>query len=308
MPTRPGISVCPLPSMIVAPFGGDACARTEAMRPSRRTTVWSSIAGCPLPSITRTCVIATSAWATDTKARVSCESVGVAALRGATRHNAASAAARNAVQGPVMDTCMGVSRLGLRRMDQGHRLRRIVGAGSSRHGQASRPRLAEQPQRPAGGRSLHNCAPRFWISRMVRSPALSCLLLVACGVAAAAEPLLSQGAAYQSPDAWRQPVAPVRIADHTWAIGTAGITALLLKTDDGALLIDGGVPQAAGMLLANMRTLGVAPGDLKLILTSHVHGDHAGPLAAIKRATGAQLLNNAESAVLMANGGGNDIH
>ena len=143
---------------------------------------------------------------------------------------------------------------------------------------------------------------------MARSSSLACLLLLACGSAAAAEPLLPQGAAYQSPDAWRQPVAPVRIADHTWAIGTAGITALLLKTDDGAVLIDGGLPQAANMLLANMRTLGVAPGDLKLILTSHVHGDHAGPLAAIKRATGAQLLNNAESAVLMANGGGNDIH
>ena len=143
---------------------------------------------------------------------------------------------------------------------------------------------------------------------MARSSSLACLLLLACGIAAAAEPLLPQGAAYQSPDAWRQPVAPVRIADHTWAIGTAGITALLLKTDDGAVLIDGGLPQAANMLLTNMRTLGVASGDLKLILTSHVHGDHAGPIAAIKRATGAQLLNNAESAVLMANGGGNDIH
>jgi len=133
-------------------------------------------------------------------------------------------------------------------------------------------------------------------------------LSIACGAAGAAEPLLPQGAAYQSPDAWRQPVAPVRIADHTWAIGTAGITALLLETDDGAVLIDGGLPQAANMLLGNMRALGVAPGDLKLILTSHVHGDHAGPIAAIKHATGAQVVNNAESAVLMANGGGNDIH
>jgi len=143
---------------------------------------------------------------------------------------------------------------------------------------------------------------------MLRSPSLACLLLIACGTAAAAEPLLPQGAAYQSPDAWRQPVAPVRIADHTWAIGTAGITALLLTTGDGAVLVDGGLPQVADMLLANMRTLGVAPGDLKLILTSHVHGDHVGAIAAIKRTTGAQLLNNAESAVLMASGGANDIH
>jgi len=100
---------------------------------------------------------------------------------------------------------------------------------------------------------------------MCRPLFVACLLLLPCGLAAAAEALLPQGSAYQTPDAWRQPVAPVRIADHTWAIGTASITALLVKTDAGAI-------------------------------------------AAIKRATGAQVLNSAESAVLMANGGSNDIH
>ena len=143
---------------------------------------------------------------------------------------------------------------------------------------------------------------------MYRSLSFACLLLSACGIARAVEPVLPQGKAYESPEAWRQPVAPVRIADHTWQIGTAGITALLVKTDDGALLIDGGLPQAADMLLAHMRALGVAPDGLKFILSSHAHGDHAGPIAAIKRATGAQVLNNAESAVLMAKGGSDDIH
>ncbi len=143
---------------------------------------------------------------------------------------------------------------------------------------------------------------------MFRSLSLACLLLPASGISHAAEPLLPQAQAYRTPDSWRQPVAPVRVADHTWQIGTAGITALLITTDDGALLIDGGVPQAATMLLVHMRALGVAPGDLKFILSSHAHGDHAGPIAAIQRATGARVLNNAESAVLMARGGSNDIH
>lgn len=142
---------------------------------------------------------------------------------------------------------------------------------------------------------------------MSRSFSLACLLLSACGIACAAEPVLPQGKAYETPDAWRQPVAPVRIADHTWQIGTAGITALLVKTGGGALLIDGGVPQAADMLLAHMRALGVAPTDLRFILSSHAHGDHAGALAAIERATGAQVLNDAESAVLMERGGSDDI-
>ena len=75
---------------------------------------------------------------------------------------------------------------------------------------------------------------------MFRPLCFAFLLLAACGIAAAAEPLLPQAKAYATPDAWRQPVAPVRIADHTWQIGTARISALLVRTDAGAILIDGG--------------------------------------------------------------------
>lgn len=147
---------------------------------------------------------------------------------------------------------------------------------------------------------------------MFRPLPLACLLALGgisfCGMTHATEPLLPQGKGYEARDSWRQPVAPVRIADHTWQIGTAGITAVLIRTNDGAILIDGGLAQAAGMLLAHMQELGVAPGDLKLILSSHAHGDHAGAIAAVQRATGARVLNNAESAVLMSHGGSDDIH
>lgn len=141
----------------------------------------------------------------------------------------------------------------------------------------------------------------------IRPAALACALLISGG-AIAGEPVLPPSQAYETPDAWRQPVAPQQVADHTWRIGTQGINALLVKTDAGAVLIDGGLPQAAGMLLAHMRALGVAPADLRLILHSHAHGDHAGPLAAVKRATGATLVSNAESAMLLAHGGSDDIH
>jgi len=126
-------------------------------------------------------------------------------------------------------------------------------------------------------------------------------------MAQAADPL-PQLHAYQVEDKWRTPVKPLRIAEHTWQIGTQGLTSLLLKTDAGALLIDGGMPQTADHLLANLHALGLEPGDLKLILMSHGHGDHAGPLAAIARATGAQVVSNAETAQLMARGGAHDIH
>jgi metallo-beta-lactamase class B len=138
-------------------------------------------------------------------------------------------------------------------------------------------------------------------------PALLALSLIA-GSANAAEPLLPEARAYSSQDAWRRPVAPFRIGDRSWYIGTAGLSAILVKTDAGAVLIDTGLPQAGDMLLARMRELGVEPSQLKLILHSHAHIDHIGALAQIQRATGAQVIGNAEAAVLLARGGSDDIH
>ncbi|MFV8784061.1 subclass B3 metallo-beta-lactamase [Microbulbifer sp. SA54] len=145
---------------------------------------------------------------------------------------------------------------------------------------------------------------------ILRGGSLLALLLGAYAVSAVAQPPapLPQLQAYEVDASWRTPVAPLQIADHTWQIGTRGLSALLIKTDAGAVLIDGGMPQVADHLLANMRKLGVAPGQLQWILHSHAHADHAGPLAAVKRATGARVASNAESSHLLANGGAGDIH
>lgn len=140
----------------------------------------------------------------------------------------------------------------------------------------------------------------------LRSSAACALLLTT--VASSTEPVLPQLKAYETEDSWRQPVPPFALAEHSWYIGTAGLSAVLVKTPQGAVLIDGGLPQAADMLLQRMQALGVPPGELKLILNSHAHIDHAGPLAQLKRETGAKLVVSAESAVLLARGGSDDLH
>ncbi|TGW19049.1 L1 family subclass B3 metallo-beta-lactamase [Stenotrophomonas maltophilia] len=126
--------------------------------------------------------------------------------------------------------------------------------------------------------------------------------------ASAAEAPLPQLRAYTVDASWLQPMAPLQIADHTWQIGTEDLTALLVQTADGAVLLDGGMPQMASHLLDNMKARGVMPQDLRLILLSHAHADHAGPVAELKRRTGAKVAANAESAVLLARGGSNDLH
>ncbi|HEL3811062.1 TPA: L1 family subclass B3 metallo-beta-lactamase [Stenotrophomonas maltophilia] len=126
--------------------------------------------------------------------------------------------------------------------------------------------------------------------------------------ASATEAPLPQLRAYTVDTSWLQPMAPLQIADHTWQIGTQDLTALLVQTADGAVLLDGGMPQMAGHLISNMKVRGVAPQDLRLILLSHAHADHAGPVAELKRRTGAKVAANAESAVLLARGGSDDLH
>ena len=124
----------------------------------------------------------------------------------------------------------------------------------------------------------------------------------------AAEPVLPQLKAYTVDPSWLQPITPLQIADHTWQIGTANLTSLLVQTPQGAVLLDGGMPQMADHLLHNLQLRGVAPADLRVILLSHAHADHAGSVAELKRRTGARILANAESAVLLARGGSDDLH
>lgn len=113
---------------------------------------------------------------------------------------------------------------------------------------------------------------------------------------------------HNSPDNWGRPIEPFQIADNTWYIGTEGLAALLIKTNAGAILVDGGIPDAAQMLVNHMKKFGVKPKDLKWIVYSHAHHDHAGPIAELKRITGAKVAANAESATLAARGGKDDIH
>ena len=154
----------------------------------------------------------------------------------------------------------------------------------------------------------------FWAS-FIRSRAMRPFFIAIALSAAlqmpparAAEAPLPQLRAYTVDASWLQPMAPLQIADHTWQIGTEDLTALLVQTREGAVLLDGGMPQMAGHLLDNMKLRGVAAQDLRLILLSHAHADHAGPVAALKRRTGAQIVTNAESAVLLARGGSDDLH
>jgi len=92
---------------------------------------------------------------------------------------------------------------------------------------------------------------------------------------------------------WNLSVAPFRVVGNVYYVGTAGISAFLIAGDKGHVLIDGALPESVPQIVANIRTLGFKPEDVRIILINHAHFDHAGGLAALKRLTGARLLASA---------------
>lgn len=127
------------------------------------------------------------------------------------------------------------------------------------------------------------------------------------GAAVLGAAAFSWPAAGQEADARAKPIAPFRIADDLYYVGAADYASYLIVTTAGLILIDGGVESMAPHILANVRALGHEPSDVKVLLNSHAHVDHAGGLAALKRASGAALYAMPHDAELMARGGKGDF-
>jgi metallo-beta-lactamase class B len=101
---------------------------------------------------------------------------------------------------------------------------------------------------------------------------------------------------------WNAPQRPFRVFGNTYYVGTHGLGAILVTSPRGHVLIDGGIPQSAPQVLANVRALGFRVGDIRLILNSHAHFDHAGGIAAVQRASGARVAASAASAPVLRRG------
>jgi len=106
---------------------------------------------------------------------------------------------------------------------------------------------------------------------------------------------------------WNQPRYPFRVAGNIYYVGASDVTSYLITTKSGHILIDGGFAETAPQILQNIPRLDFRVEDVRLILSSHAHYDHAGGIAILKRLTGAKLVMTAEDAALAARGGAGDF-
>lgn len=128
-------------------------------------------------------------------------------------------------------------------------------------------------------------------------------LLLICAVlccAALAQPTAEQRL-------WNQPVAPFRIIGNVYYVGASEITSFLITSPQGHILLDGGFAETAPEIRDNIRKPGFKVEDVKYLLNSQAHFDHAAGLAALKQWTGGKFVASREDGDLVARGGHEDF-
>jgi metallo-beta-lactamase class B len=106
---------------------------------------------------------------------------------------------------------------------------------------------------------------------------------------------------------WNTPVKPFRIIGNIYYVGASDLTSFLITSPRGHILLDGGLPQTAPQIERNVAALGFNMKDVKLLLNSHAHFDHAGGLAELKRISGARMIASRQDAPALMDGDKDDF-
>jgi metallo-beta-lactamase class B len=101
---------------------------------------------------------------------------------------------------------------------------------------------------------------------------------------------------------WNKDQAPFRIYGNTYFVGPHGLSSVLIASPEGHVLIDGALPQSAPLIARHIEQLGFKVSDVKLILNSHVHFDHAGGLAELQKMSGAKVIASDVAAPFLRTG------
>ena len=136
---------------------------------------------------------------------------------------------------------------------------------------------------------------------------LPALLGLALAAAPSAQPAPAEQRAHwvatcKDWDGWDKPAPPFKVFGNTYYVGTCGISAVLIATDAGEVVIDAGPANAGGLVARNIETLGFRLASVKLLLNTHEHHDHAGGLAVLHRLTGAPVLVSPAAAAALRAG------
>jgi len=95
---------------------------------------------------------------------------------------------------------------------------------------------------------------------------------------------------------WEGYVTPARIIGNIYYVGNYAACTHLIDTGDGLILIDPGYMDSLHMVIDSMHRLGFDPKDIRYIVLTHWHGDHAEAAPPLVQLSGAKTLIGIEDA------------
>ncbi|MGD1098463.1 MAG: subclass B3 metallo-beta-lactamase [Bryobacteraceae bacterium] len=122
-----------------------------------------------------------------------------------------------------------------------------------------------------------------------------------------AYPVLAQQASTPGNADWSKPFPPLRVVGNLYYVGTYDLASYLITTPQGHILINTGLSDSVPIILANVEALGFKFSDIKILLATHGHFDHAAGLAEIKRLTGAKMMVEEGDVSVLESGGKTDF-
>jgi len=120
--------------------------------------------------------------------------------------------------------------------------------------------------------------------------------------------LLFVGSAFSqdNPD-WTTPHTPFRIVGNVYYVGSKDLASYLITTPQGHILINSNLTTSVPQIEKSVEALGFHFKDVKILLISHGHWDHAAGSAAVVKATGAKYMVMDADVPLIEAGGKTDF-
>ncbi|HEV8544364.1 MAG TPA: subclass B3 metallo-beta-lactamase [Verrucomicrobiae bacterium] len=133
----------------------------------------------------------------------------------------------------------------------------------------------------------------------MRSSLFSITWLI-CGLAICSRISLIFG---QDTSTWHEPFPPHRVADNLYYVGSRGLASYLVTTPEGHILINPCFERTVPLLRASIEKLGFKITDVKIILSSHAHGDHVEGQELLRQLSGARVFAMKGDAHAISTGG-----
>jgi len=106
---------------------------------------------------------------------------------------------------------------------------------------------------------------------------------------------------------WNQPVEPFRMIGNIYYVGASSVSSFLITSDEGHILLDTGFTETVPLVESSVEKLGFRVADIRVLLASHAHYDHAGGMAIVKERTKARFPVNPAETAMFERGGKDDF-